>query len=56
MSTQQINLGDRATWKESPSWWNPKGETVRAIEDDQVYLNFWRSPIYANLVVKIMEN
>ncbi|BBD61830.1 hypothetical protein NIES2109_46650 [Nostoc sp. HK-01] len=38
-------VGDRASWKNAPSWWNPYGEEIISIEDNKCMINYWGSPI-----------
>ncbi|MBD2570035.1 hypothetical protein [Anabaena lutea] len=36
----RFKLGQRATWKDAPWWWNPLGEEIYEIGDGYVRLNY----------------
>ncbi|MBD2629897.1 hypothetical protein [Trichormus variabilis] len=36
----RFKLGQRATWKDAPSWWNPLSEEIYEIGDGWVRLNY----------------
>ncbi|MBE9207825.1 hypothetical protein IQ244_15110 [Nostoc sp. LEGE 06077] len=38
-------VGDHASWKNAPSWWNPYGEEIISIENNKCMINYWGSPI-----------
>jgi len=36
----RFRIGQRATWKNAPGWWNPQGEEIYEVGDDFVRLHY----------------